>query len=126
VALAALLVVSLAGAASAGESPYRFSSPSRAAAGTPIWVRSISACPTAPAGTYRHVKVGFALPDNPSATHSDTSVTGDVRDDGTWEVSLTVPSGASHGSTANWYVGASCYAGDPPAAPTQVAVYEVR
>jgi len=119
-ALAALVIVlTSTGTAGAQQGPtgYRLSSPPRAAGGTPIWVRSITPCPPASAAhVHRYVEAWIA-PQNGSRQPDLMEVTGDVRDDGHWEVTLSAPNDFGAGATAHYYVRAVCAEDDPWGGP---------
>jgi hypothetical protein len=113
--LAALVPFAVAGADS--ETPVgRFSSPPRAVAGAPIFVRSITPCPALPAGfehDYRWVNVyidqQIDLVNDPVE-----GTTADLRPDGSWEVTLSAPVDMPEGVTKSYSVHAQCIAYETP------------
>jgi hypothetical protein len=130
-ALAALLagavvLLPIAGARAAEETPtLRMSSPSRAVAGQPIWVRSITPCPLMPDehghDAYQYVQVGFIPQSDPRAELFE-STQADLFDDGSWEVTLSAPTDMPEGITRSYDIHAQCvldtnpyWAPDPPA-----------
>jgi hypothetical protein len=109
--LAALAVATLApfGVAHAGtETPAgRFSSPTRAVAGAPIWIRSITPCPVV-AGAYQFVRVGISPQSRPDDLTYIESTDGDLDPDGSWEVTISAPSDMALGITKSFDVQAQC------------------
>ena len=83
-----------------------FSSPSTAPAGAPMFIRSETPCPALGAGaTHRWAYVWTV--DATTGTQGPAA-NGEVRADGSWDVSLTAPAGAPGGATTYWLVDAEC------------------
>lgn len=83
-----------------------FSSPTRAVAGAPIWVRSISPCPVTP-GAYQFVRVGISEQSMPSITYLE-STDADLDSDGSWLVTLSAPADMPKGITKSYEIQAQC------------------
>jgi hypothetical protein len=127
-----------AGAASSSIPPsgLKLLSPSTAASGSPMWVRSSSPCPAkSKPQVFRSVQVWIDPPGGTLRGDID-EVTGDVDPDGSWRVTISAPSSPAAGATASYYVRAACLEDDPWAAapldedagvkPVAVAYYEVN
>ncbi len=110
-ALAALAVATLAplGVARADtEVPQgTFSSPTRAVAGAPIWIRSITPCPVI-AGAYQFVRVGISPQSRPNDLSYTESTDGDLERDGSWEVTISAPSDMALGITKSFDIQVQC------------------
>jgi hypothetical protein len=127
-----------AGAASSSIPPsgLKLLSPSTAASGSPMWVRSSSPCPAkSKPQVFRSVEVWIDPPGGTQLSDID-EVTGDVDPDGSWRVTISAPNSPAAGATASYYVRAACLEDDPWAAapldegagikPVAVAYYEVN
>jgi hypothetical protein len=92
----------------------RFTSPTRAVAGAPIFVRSITPCP-APAApvTYAWVNV-YIHEQTDLTTDAIEGTTADLRPDGSWEVTLSAPVDMPMGVTKSYSVHAQCVGFDQP------------
>ena len=118
-ALVGLAVLLPTVAAHAGEeTPQgRFSSPTRAVAGAPIWVRSVTPCPVTP-GAYQFVRVGISPQGVPSSLAYVESTDADLAADGSWTVTLSAPSDMANGVTKSYDIQAQCLENEAPyAAP---------
>lgn len=118
-ALVGLAVLWPAVAAHAGEETPQgvFSSPSRAVAGAPIWVRSVTPCPVTP-GAYQFVRVGISPQGVPSSLDYVESTDADLAPDGSWTVTLSAPSDMALGVTKSYDIQAQCIENEAPyAAP---------
>lgn len=101
-----------------------------------MWIRSVSPCPAASAAHVHRFVEAWVLPQAGALRGDLGEVTGDVDDNGSWEVTLIAPNGPSAGATAHFYVRAACLEDDPWAAvprdgdpgvnPIPVAYYEVN
>lgn len=100
-----------------------FSSPTRSVAGQPIFVRSITSCPTT-AGAYQYVRVFIRSQTLPSVATVIDETYGDLRSDGSWEVTIKAPADMPDGVTKSYSLHAHCsedsfdYANPPAAAPS--------
>lgn len=114
-AVVCIAATSWQGSASAqsGPSGYRLSSPPRAAGGSPIWVRSITPCPPASEPHMHRYVEAWIDRQNGSLQPDIWEVTGDVREDGHWEVTISAPNDFGAGATAHYYVRAVCAEDDP-------------
>ena len=112
VLLGAAAVVMPASGALAGEQETpqgRMSAPNRAPAGAPIWVRSITPCPGASdPNRYLFVRVGISPQSEPNNLSYVESTDGDLRDDGSWEVTLSAPADMAAGVTKSYTIHAQC------------------
>lgn len=111
VGLALLTVVLVPTAASAQSADGTFASPSSAAASTPIFVRSVTPCPAAGLAT-RARWVAVWTVDGPTSAQGAVQ-NGEVRPDGSWDVTITAPAGPPNGATTYWFVDAECYETSP-------------
>lgn len=122
IALAAVVLTPMASAlAGPGD---RFSSPARAAAGSPMWLRSLdqSPCPTASSAQVDRFVSAWVDDPASSSPAGGSQVIGDVRADGSWEVSLSAPAGVSSGATAHYTVRAACIEDDTSSADANPTV----
>lgn len=95
----------------------RFSSPTRAVAGAPIWVRSVTPCPVR-AGAYQYVRVGISPHGEPDSLTYVESTDADLAEDGSWLVTLSAPSDMAKGITKSYEIQVQCIENDAPyAAP---------
>jgi hypothetical protein len=88
----------------------RFTAPTMAAGGTAIWMRSIDPCPIIP-GAYMYVVGGFTpqiVPEGEPPGEVSDSSTADIRPDGSWELTVTVPSDFPEGVTKTFSLHAQC------------------
>lgn len=115
---AASILVPVAGARAAEETPQgRFTSPSRAHAGAPMFVRSITPCPVT-GGAYQWIRVGIKPQADPGSFDYLESTDGDLRADGSWEVTIAAPNDMPDGVTKAYSVHAQCIVHEAPyAAP---------
>jgi hypothetical protein len=106
-----------------------FSAPTRAVAGAPIVVRSITPCPGTDPSRYQFVGVGIKAQIAPDASFIETTY-GDLAPDGSWEVTIAAPSDMKDGVTKSYSIHAQCledeyqYAApvrDPNRTPTTLA-----
>lgn len=124
-ALAGLTVLSASGVADAQEETPEgtFSSPSRAVAGAPIWVRSVTPCPVT-AGEYQFVRVGISAQSEPSIEYIE-STDDDLAADGSWMVTLSAPADMPKGITKSYEIQAQCIQVEAPyLAPSGTATDE--
>lgn len=127
---AASMVVVLALLANSGvagaqeETPTgTFSSPTRAVAGAPIWVRSVTPCPVTQ-GAYQYVRVGISAQSDPSINYIE-STDDDLDPDGSWMVTLSAPADMPNGSTKSYEIQAQCVeVAEPYLAPSRTATSE--
>jgi hypothetical protein len=94
-----------------------FLSPPKAAAGSPMWISSVTPCPATPALHIQYVAVWITNQEEPG--HADTLkiVYGDLNDDGSWRVTISAPSSVPAGATASYFIGARCIVSDPYPSP---------
>jgi hypothetical protein len=89
------------------ESPQGLlTSPTRAVAGAPIFVRSITPCPVT--GRYQLVRVGISPQSEPNNLAYIESTDADLRADGSWEVTLSAPVDMPRGITKSYDIHAQC------------------
>ena len=122
---AILALLATPGAAGAQEETPSgtFSSPTRAVAGAPIWVRSITPCPVTP-GAYQFVRVGISAQSEPSIDYIE-STDDDLAADGSWMVTLSAPADMPKGITKSYEIQAQCIEHDTPyLAPSRDATSE--
>jgi hypothetical protein len=101
-----------------------FSSPTRAVAGAPIWIRSITPCPVV-AGAYQFVRVGISPQSRPNDLTYTESTDGDLEPDGSWEVTISAPTEMALGITKSFDVQVQCIRNLAPyATPDRGAVTE--
>lgn len=84
-----------------------FSSPARAVAGQPIYLRSITPCPRIP-GAYQFVRAGVVEHSRPDRTEYVESTDADLRTDGSWELTLSAPVDMPNGITRSYDVHVQC------------------
>ena len=109
-ALVALLPAAVAHAGS--ETPQgQLKSPTRAVGGQPIFVRSITPCPAVGA-PYEWVNVWITPQSDPTGEGDYTRA--DLRDDRSWEVTLSAPDDFPDGVTKSYAVHAQCVRHDNP------------
>lgn len=97
----------------------QFSSPTRAVAGAPIWVRSVTPCPVR-AGAYQYVRVGITAQGEPDKLEYIESTDADLAPDGSWLVTLSAPSDMAKGITKSYEIQVQCIENEAPyAAPSR-------
>lgn len=103
----AIGLLPLVGAHADEETPQgTFNSPTRAVAGAPIWVRSITPCPVVD-GAYQFVRVGIGAQSAPSVDYVE-STDADLFADGSWEVTLSAPTEMPNGITKSYEIQVQC------------------
>ena len=101
-----LVVVPAATAAAQLQPDARFTSPQRAVAGAPIFVRSITPCPVT--GGYEYATVYIRPQSTPSVPDEVDYTMADLRPDGSWEVTIAAPVDMPDGVTKSYSVHAEC------------------
>lgn len=90
-----------------------FTNPTRAVAGAPVYVRSITPCPMTP-GDYQYVTVYLRPQPLPSSPDEIDYTMADLRPDGSWEVTISAPVDMPDGVTKSYSVHAECTRDDNP------------
>ena len=113
VILSFAVVAAIAGIPSAVAAPSAtFSSPTSAVAGAPMWIKSITPCPSTPSDHIQFV-TAWVVPQEEPTGEPLASVYGDLAADGSWRVTLSAPDGTPSGATASYFVRAICVVRDP-------------
>jgi hypothetical protein len=90
-----------------------FTSPTRAVAGAPIFVRSITPCPMH-TGAYEYATAYIRDQAEPGVSEEIEYTMADLRPDGSWELTIAAPIDMPHGVTKSYSVHAECTVAPEP------------